>query len=173
MKIEVRNVKHSAFASEETLCFEATVYIDGKRAGTAHNQGHGGATEFDPHECEARLDAYAKTLPLVVTTLPDESDPSGFLTYAPTGDSLVSELVHQVLVGRDVKRLLSRRIVYTVAGKADLFHTLPRKGTSLASTLTDARLLQTLKAETILNLLPLSEAIALYKDRMRLGGSKG
>ena len=33
MKIELKNVKYSDFASHETHCFEASVYIDGKRAG--------------------------------------------------------------------------------------------------------------------------------------------
>ena len=31
MKIEIKHVKYSQFASRETNCFEATVYIDGKR----------------------------------------------------------------------------------------------------------------------------------------------
>ena len=46
MKITVKNVKVAEFASEETLCFEATVYIDGVRAFTAHNDGHGGCDMY-------------------------------------------------------------------------------------------------------------------------------
>jgi hypothetical protein len=42
MKVELKNVKYSAFASQETHCFEATVYIDGKRVGTVSNEGYGG-----------------------------------------------------------------------------------------------------------------------------------
>lgn len=48
MDITVKNIKIAEFASEETLCFEATVYIDGKRAFTAHNQGHGGCNMYYP-----------------------------------------------------------------------------------------------------------------------------
>jgi len=43
-KIELRSVKIAAFLSEETTAFQAAIYIDGKRAGEAHNDGHGGNT---------------------------------------------------------------------------------------------------------------------------------
>ena len=42
--IEVKNVKHSEFASEETMCFQCSVYWDGKKAGFAKNSGTGGET---------------------------------------------------------------------------------------------------------------------------------
>jgi len=29
MKIELKNIKHSEFASQETNCYQATIYIDG------------------------------------------------------------------------------------------------------------------------------------------------
>jgi hypothetical protein len=48
MKIEVRNVKFSAFASQETNCFEATIWIDGKRIGAARNEGHGARRTSNP-----------------------------------------------------------------------------------------------------------------------------
>ena len=41
-KITVKNLKHAAFASEETHCFEATVYVDGVKFCKASNDGHGG-----------------------------------------------------------------------------------------------------------------------------------
>lgn len=43
--IEVKNVKIYDSLSEETLCFTATVYKNGKRIGTAKNTGHGGSTD--------------------------------------------------------------------------------------------------------------------------------
>ena len=35
-------LKVSDFASEETLCFQATILLDGKKVGTVSNDGHGG-----------------------------------------------------------------------------------------------------------------------------------
>jgi len=44
MKITLKHFKHLARLSQETLCFTATVCIDGEKAGFASNHGHGGCT---------------------------------------------------------------------------------------------------------------------------------
>ena len=46
-KIILKNLKYAAFASEETSCFSATVYCDGKRLCTARNDGRGGCDSYD------------------------------------------------------------------------------------------------------------------------------
>lgn len=56
MQITLKNFKHAAFASQETYCFEATVYIDGKKAGIASNDGHGGCTFVRLTEAFRHLD---------------------------------------------------------------------------------------------------------------------
>lgn len=50
MEITLKNLKVIKCMSEETTCFQATVYVDGKKAGTAQNDGHGGCTycHLDP-----------------------------------------------------------------------------------------------------------------------------
>jgi hypothetical protein len=76
MKIELKNVKYAAFASQETSCFEATVYIDGKRAGKVRNEGHGGPNiwdNYDTFDIVDRLDAHAETLP----PMPSDYFPDG------------------------------------------------------------------------------------------------
>lgn len=40
--IELRGIKRTAWASEETHCYQATLYVDGEKWGTVSNQGHGG-----------------------------------------------------------------------------------------------------------------------------------
>lgn len=42
MKLELRGVKHAKFASQETPCYEATLYVDGAKAATITNEGRGG-----------------------------------------------------------------------------------------------------------------------------------
>jgi hypothetical protein len=46
MKLELRAVKTVKALSEETQCFSATVYADGRLAGTVSNRGHGGSHEY-------------------------------------------------------------------------------------------------------------------------------
>ena len=42
MKLTLKNVKVNKAMSEETHCFSATIYKDGKKVGTVCNRGHGG-----------------------------------------------------------------------------------------------------------------------------------
>jgi hypothetical protein len=41
-KLEVKNISYYARGSEETPCYNATVYINGKKAVEVSNDGHGG-----------------------------------------------------------------------------------------------------------------------------------
>ncbi len=46
MNITIKNIKHNEHLSEETHCFSATVYIDGKRSFGVKNAGHGGSDDY-------------------------------------------------------------------------------------------------------------------------------
>jgi len=75
MKITLKNVKTYEDMSEETLAFSATVYVDGKKAGTASNHGCGGCNEYHGFSRELfdTLDEYCHNLPLI--QLPDDAEP--------------------------------------------------------------------------------------------------
>ncbi len=64
MKIELKNIKHAAFASEETYCFSASVLIDGVKEGEVSNDGHGGSHRWHPWALAAKVEKHAKTLPV-------------------------------------------------------------------------------------------------------------
>jgi hypothetical protein len=53
-EITIKNFAHQARLSEETLCFTATVCIDGKPAGFAFNRGCGGETIVNITDLEQR-----------------------------------------------------------------------------------------------------------------------
>ena len=67
MKITLKNIKHSEFASHETHCFEASIYIDGKRRATVSNCGQGGCNDehWDDRTVMDAVYDYVKTLPPV------------------------------------------------------------------------------------------------------------
>lgn len=46
--LELRNVKHAEFASEETACYRATLYVDGRKFCEVSNDGHGGPDDHFP-----------------------------------------------------------------------------------------------------------------------------
>ena len=60
--VELKAIKHSAFASQETHCYEASVYFNGTRVGVVSNQGHGGADRWEGDYSVLRdLEARCKT----------------------------------------------------------------------------------------------------------------
>lgn len=68
MKIELKKVEFSERMSEETNCFVADLYINGKNVGYVKNDGHGGCTDYrgnskQDNEVIAQAEAYCKTLP--------------------------------------------------------------------------------------------------------------
>ena len=46
MKLELKAVKHSEWASQETNCYQATIYLEGKPFASVQNEGFGGPTSI-------------------------------------------------------------------------------------------------------------------------------
>jgi len=70
MKIELKKISFNERMSEETNCFVADLYINGKNVGECRNEGHGGCTWCRGNSKEANVliaeaEAYCKTLPKV------------------------------------------------------------------------------------------------------------
>jgi len=67
MKIELKNVKVNEAFSEETTCFIADVFINGKKVAHAKNDGRGGCTDYYPYEGQRELlnlaEDFCKRLP--------------------------------------------------------------------------------------------------------------
>lgn len=64
-RITIKGLKVAEFASQETLCFQCGVYLDGKKIGVADNDGCGASTSVRPIS-KGSLDeaiAYVDTFP--------------------------------------------------------------------------------------------------------------
>lgn len=121
MKIELKNIKYAAFASQETLCFSASVYIDGKRVGEVSNEGYGGANYWHPYTIEQTINKYAETLPPV-----QWED----VSIQPNAETLIGELMNQWLRRRSEKQLCAKQTCFRKPGVhyADgAWHTVGRK----------------------------------------------
>ena len=105
MKVELKAVKFYPSLSEETNCFQATIYVDGKKAGTAENRGTGGPTDyhFADATVEAAFCAYAKSLPAIQSTIKNED--GSLFSYPMNGEHLIDELFEQHLKGKDAARI--------------------------------------------------------------------
>jgi len=108
MKIELKNIKISQFASEETICFQATVYINGVKRGTVNNQGYGGPNNYSDRSLYAELKAYGLTLPKV-------HHYGMNLEISP--DLLINEVLTDYQNRKDLIRLLKSRCLFIKNGK--------------------------------------------------------
>lgn len=114
MDIKLKAIKHSQFASQETECFEAKLYIDGKCAAIVSNDGRGGSNMFHWLDRSLRdpFFAYCKSLPPV---------PCDFGHGSPTelpmdGDFFVSELLGKCLEEKQIKGWCRTKIVVKLKG---------------------------------------------------------
>lgn len=154
MKIEVRNLKKTV--GREGSGFEATVYIDGVKAGTAADYADGGPVRFTPWELETVINRYAETLPPIVTEYRDPKDPSKFLELQPNADVLVGDAVNRYECRKRFERLAKERLLWVQGGKVYQSKKL---------TLMDLRRFvanDTGKNGKLLNALPLDEAAELF-----------
>lgn len=69
MKIELKNLKINLAFSQETIMFQADVYVDGMKTAYADNDGHGGCTNYHAYQGKQALlkkaEAYALSLPKI------------------------------------------------------------------------------------------------------------
>ena len=111
-RITLKNLKVADFASEETLCFNATVVFDGTPIAEARNDGHGGSTFLHALNGKAGLlaqaEAFAKGLPPAPLDLGHESEDPHYIDM--TLDFLVDELADAMHAERKVRAAFNRDI---------------------------------------------------------------
>ena len=154
MEIELKKIKVFDEMSDETTCFCADVWIDGKFEGRVQNSGQGGCNDYAPHSLEKTLGGYAKTLgPVEFAGTKLERD----------ADMVVSEL----LEAHRLRKELRRRLMFVEKSSGKLRETKVLKAAVLADLLKPENR-ETTKArlggdvEKILNLMPFECALKLW-----------
>lgn len=120
-KIEIRNVKYAAFQSQDSHCFQATVYKDGKRWCVASDDGNGGCINFTPlpksnqtgKELYKEINAFDEGAESVTTT----NGGNGGFSYLRTLDIVVGDRVNDWLTEKETKRILKKLTIQDVDGK--------------------------------------------------------
>ncbi len=181
-RITLKRLKVADFASEETLCFEATVMLDGVPIAEARNDGHGGVTILRAVKgAEAKLraaEAFAKALPPLITDGPDPTDPTRKLELPMSLDFLVDLLASHEHEDKRLRSLFRRDLAKKLLFVANN-RLLYLKGVNLKiCTAEEIRRFHTqIRAEhgpetPILSELSEEEAFALWK-RLVLDQEKG
>lgn len=160
MKIEIKNIKHSEFASEETNCFEATLYIDGKKIGRVSNQGHGGPDHFIGDDAKYReANEWCKANLPKWTMSHDETDTKEYDTDL---EMHTGELLTSWLLTRDMRKTMRSKVLFQMPDEQGIQVMAFKYGRKI-----DQRHIDHVKAKypsaTILNEMPENEALKLYK----------
>ena len=139
MNIELKRISFNERMSEETNCFVADLYINGKKVGYVKNDGRGGCTDYYGNTKEdnvliAEAEKYCKSLPNV------RSEELNF-EYEQSLENVIDEILEKYLKDNAVKKMLKkmqRRFATAICyGKIDdngcEFGTVYWKGRPLAS----------------------------------------
>lgn len=105
LRLTVKNYKIAEWASEETDCYTASLYLDGKRIGTAQNDGHGGADFYDfvSPDAKAAFEEYVEEW--VASVQDDPKHQINGKCYAGA-ESLVAEACEVFRRQKEMKRRL-------------------------------------------------------------------
>jgi hypothetical protein len=120
-KIELKNIKYAAFASEETNCYEATLYVDGKRFAKVSNQGHGGCDMQHPIEPFTNKDL-AKLEETIAKEYPKWGSEYGDGEEYDTNLEIVcGGLLNQWHIDKDIKKSLKKILYVRSDGDKDVW----------------------------------------------------
>ena len=116
MKIELKNVKVNEAFSEETTCFIADVFINGKKVAHAKNDGRGGCTDYYPYEGQRELlkqaELFCKTLPTKPIDFGDR-----VVEFAQSLESIIDDLLFEKEKAKEEKKIIKLCENHIVWGK--------------------------------------------------------
>ena len=112
MDITLKNVKIYAGLSEETIAFNASVYIDGKKVGEAKNNGRGGNNDVDVRDKDGRWNR--DLIQKMETEAATHTWSYEGKTHPHSLDSYIGDLVDDVQEQRDLKRKCRTQTLFRV-----------------------------------------------------------
>lgn len=123
-RLTLKSFKTVKWMSEETICFTATVLLDGEVIGTASNEGHGGSTHVRYKNEEAETTACAFSYSIN----PEKVEGWEFLAADGfTFDNLVDIVVEREMQKKDTARIIAK-IRRDAVKKAQFIKTTTQKG---------------------------------------------
>lgn len=172
MKLELKAIKHTEWASQETHCYQANLYVNGKPVAIVSNDGHGGCDRECPHpkfkgDYRATMNAvndYFKSLP---KTDACEWMPNGM---EQTLEFWCSDQINDWLSARDLKRKMKSYVLVQLKGRNYHAYNQARWGiyqTKWHPTVTKGEWItnkQSGETRRILNDMPFDKALAIWKE---------
>ena len=163
-RFEIKALKVAEFASEETTCYQAKIYVDGKAAVLASNDGHGGCDRYEPIKFDDASKArFADAMVLLEQACEGrtwdgfDGDPIDYNV-----EMLVGDMITEAQATKDVKAQLRRRAVFTKPDAEGVWQVnIPKVQDKDAWVQSFAARHPEYK---VLNLMPLRKAVEIYLE---------
>ena len=134
--MELKNLSHNVTFSEETHCFRASVYINGKRMFTASNGGNGGPNFYSPSDFGKGKEAFeealavareeAKQYTLKKIELGEDLqwaiDAYGDGKSDELIDWLITDLINEQLTLKEMRKTLKKKVAVYDPKSNDILH---------------------------------------------------
>jgi len=168
MKLQLKAIKHTEWASEETHCYQASLYIDGKPVAIVSNDGHGGCDREYPHP-KFKLDSTEGALPFhramkavheYFKSLPNEPSEWSEDGFAQSLEGWCGDQVNEFLSSRELKRKFKSHVLVQLKYKEGIFQTKYHPTVTKGEWIIDKQAGETRR---ILNDMPFDEALAIWK----------
>ena len=115
-KVELKKIDYNERMSQETSCFIANLYINGKLVGECTNDGWGGCTNYygnskENNQLLNEVNKYFKSLPHRKSKIIDE------ILIQPTLEEIIDEIFFEWLKKRELKKMYKLMESAIVVGK--------------------------------------------------------
>jgi len=167
MKLELKNIKHTQWASEETHCYQAALYVDGKPVAIVSNDGHGGCDrDYDHPKFKGDYRVTMKAVHDYFKTLPktDACDifPDGM---AQELEFWCADQVNEFLSVRELKRKFKSHVLFQLKGKDGIYQTKFHPTVTKGEWVVNKPAGKNYSGETrrILNDMPFTEALTVWR----------
>jgi len=115
-RLALKNLQHGKYASKETHCFTATIYLDGERAFKVSNQGAGHANDYFPYQRQNERDfhSYYRYVSDAAMDWMKETNPD--FPYLDDGwtclDFVITHLINERHLLETMRYVVKRKVVY-------------------------------------------------------------
>ena len=159
MKLELKNIKHTSWASEETHCYQASLYVDGEAVAIVSNDGHGGCDRDYAHpkfkgEYRSKMEEVHESFSVSHHPLHfSYENADGVMIHGSSPQTLEGwccDAVNDWLSARELKSKLKKQFLFQFADKVGVFAHKDRPSRAHKA--------------TILNDLPFDEALVIWKE---------
>ena len=113
--VEIKNLKVAEHLSEGSLAFTASVWINGKKAGDAKNNGRGGNNDVDLWD---RTEEQVRRNKELHDELAEYVKQFTYENGQHTVDTYIGELVDKEYERQDLKKACRNKTVFRIPGKA-------------------------------------------------------